>query len=67
MSCKGICARHKAKRVAGGSMYDAGLKRCSVCELYMKWDGYYCPCCGMKLQTRARIAGKKRQQEIVRI
>ena len=67
MSCRGICSRHKATRVAGGSMYDAGLKRCGVCELFMKWDGYNCPCCGMKLQTRARVAGKKRQQEIVRI
>ena len=47
--CKGICVRHKVS-----SRYSIGHKRCKVCELFIKWDGLWCPCCGYKLRTRPR-------------
>ena len=47
--CKGICVRHKVT-----SRYSTGHKRCKVCELFMKWDGLFCPCCGYMLRTSPR-------------
>ena len=54
MSCKGICTRFKAKWGAHQFRYSDGQKRCNVCELFVKWDGHWCPCCGMSLRTRPR-------------
>jgi predicted amidophosphoribosyltransferase len=44
----------------------SGQKRCQVCELFIKWDGLFCPCCGYKLRTRPRnfnLKTKLREQE----
>jgi hypothetical protein len=61
MTCKGICIHHRAS-----SRYATGQKRCQVCELFIKWDGLFCPCCGYKLRTRPRnfkLKAKSREQE----
>jgi hypothetical protein len=58
MPCKGICIRHKAS-----SRYAAGNKRCQGCEIFMKWDGLLCPCCGYKLRTRPRNFSKTTLRE----
>jgi hypothetical protein len=69
MSCNGICERYKAKRNAGiPSRYREGQKRCSVCEIFIKWDENSCPCCNYKLRTRSfRGFGmrKKHREEII--
>ena len=49
MTCKGICIRHRTS-----NHYASGQKRCQVCEIFIKWDGLFCPCCGYKLRTRPR-------------
>ena len=49
MTCKGICIRHK---VSGRYIY--GHKRCQKCEIFIKWDGLWCPCCGYRLRTKPR-------------
>ena len=49
MTCKGICLHHKAL-----GRYVTGNKRCRKCDLFIKWDGVFCPCCGCKLRTRPR-------------
>jgi len=54
MTCKGICIRHKASRPVIGNRYSTGQKRCQVCEIFLKWDGLWCPCCGYRLRTRPR-------------
>jgi hypothetical protein len=54
MTCKGICIRHKAQKLVGTGRYAAGQKRCQVCELFIKWDGLWCPCCSYRLRTRPR-------------
>jgi len=54
MTCKGICIRHKAPRPAIGNRYSTGQKRCQVCEIFLKWDGLWCPCCGYRLRTKPR-------------
>jgi hypothetical protein len=54
MVCKGICVRHKAVKPVATGRYSTGQKRCQVCEIFLKWDGLWCPCCGYRLRTRPR-------------
>ncbi|MFZ0223934.1 MAG: hypothetical protein WAM42_19805 [Candidatus Nitrosopolaris sp.] len=54
MTCKGICIRHKAMKPVGMGRYSTGQKRCQVCEIFLKWEGLWCPCCGYRLRTRPR-------------
>ena len=65
MVCKGICHKYKAKWGAQQFRYANGQKRCNTCEIFVRWDGHSCPCCGMLLRTRprtlkAKIYAKKR-------
>ena len=54
MTCNGICKRYKAKGNITGGRYRIGQKRCQICELYLKWSGLWCPCCGYKLRSKPR-------------
>ncbi|WP_100182101.1 hypothetical protein [Candidatus Nitrosotenuis aquarius] len=54
MSCKEICKSYRAIKPKGIGRYAAGQKRCQVCEMFVNWDGTYCPCCGMKLRKVPR-------------
>ena len=54
MTCKGICLRHKAQKPVGSGRYASGQKRCQICEIFIKWDGLWCPCCGYRLRTKPR-------------
>ena len=54
MPCKGICQRHKAIKPTGRGRYDAGQKRCQICSIFIKWEGFFCPCCGYRLRSRPR-------------
>ncbi|WP_316506037.1 hypothetical protein [Nitrosopumilus sp.] len=54
MVCKGICHRYRAKKPRMNSRYETGQKRCSQCEIFINWEGKYCPCCGSPLRTRPK-------------
>ena len=54
MTCKGICIRHKAQKPVGSGRYASGQRRCQICEIFIKWDGLWCPCCGYRLRTKPR-------------
>lgn len=54
MVCKGICPRHKATKPIGIGRYASGQRRCQVCEIFIKWEGLWCPCCGYRLRTKPR-------------
>ena len=54
MVCKGICSRHKAIRPSTGMRYLIGQKRCQVCQIFINWQGFFCPCCGYRLRTKPR-------------
>jgi hypothetical protein len=54
MSCKGICIRHKAQKPIGSSRYAIGQKRCQICEIFIQWDGLWCPCCRNNVRTKPR-------------
>ena len=49
MACRGTCIRHKTL-----SRYTAGNKRCKQCNLSIKWEGFWCPCCGGRLRISPR-------------
>ena len=61
--CKGICTRHKASKPLKGQRYAQGQKRCQVCEIFMKVEGLFCPCCGIRLRTKPR---NKKYKELLR-
>lgn len=68
MACRGICERYKAKRILlpGGqgtySPYKNG-RRCTVCSMFIKWEGLHCPCCGYRLRvTRHQFARRARAE-----
>src|SRR5881296_140936 len=54
MTCKGICIRYKAQKPVGTGRYASGQKRCQICEIFIKWEGLWCPCCGYRLRTKPR-------------
>lgn len=69
MTCKDICIRHKAQKPVGSGRYAIGQKRCQICEIFLKWDGLWCPCCGYRLRTKprnlkykAKLRARKRTQ-----
>lgn len=53
-SCKGGCIRYKAYKHFGISRYKDGQKRCSVCDIFIKYNNVCCPCCGSKLRDKPR-------------
>ncbi len=58
--CNGICHRYKftGKRSAGSFWFQEGVKRCRVCNLFLKTTELLCPCCNCKLSTRPRQGRK---------
>jgi hypothetical protein len=55
MQCKGICKKYHEKHSPWtGGRYEAGHKRCSCCEVFIKFDGKQCPCCGTNLRGKPR-------------
>jgi len=54
LSCKGVCHRYKINRINGTGRYCIGQKRCNLCDMFMLWDGIFCPCCGGRLRLKPR-------------
>jgi hypothetical protein len=51
MTCRNLCERLYSKTVVGKSNYHGGKKYCRRCEVYFLHDGFFCPCCGMRLRV----------------
>jgi len=60
MVCKNLCLQYKA-----GNKYKKGVRRCTACQEFIKWDGLWCPCCGMHLRDKPRPTtdSKRRKKE----
>ena len=54
MVCRGICSSHRAMRPSSGRRYLTGQKHCQACEIFIKWQGFFCPCCGCRLRNKPR-------------
>ena len=56
--------RHKAYKPYCSGRYAAGQKRCQICEIFIKWDGLWCPCCGCRLRMGPRLFKHKAKLKI---
>jgi len=56
MTCNGICHKYRVTKPhpETGGRYGNGHKRCNECEIFIKWDGARCPCCGRLLRLKPR-------------
>ena len=54
MLFRSICVRYKAQKPVGTGRYASGQRRCQICEIFIKWEGLWCPCCGYRLRTKPR-------------
>ncbi|MBT3762189.1 MAG: hypothetical protein HOF89_06390 [Candidatus Nitrosopelagicus sp.] len=49
--CNGVCKKYKAHKPSYQiSRYAAGQKNCTVCEIFLEFDGIFCPCCNKQLR-----------------
>ncbi len=56
MDCGRQCIKFKKNR-----NYDSNDSRfCKTCDIFIKWDGYLCPCCHSKLKTKPRNSKRLR-------
>lgn len=60
MTCKNECVKYKAAKPLGMGRYEAGQRRCQICEIYMWWDGNFCPCCGYRVRGKPRARKYKK-------
>ena len=52
--CKGKCIiKYETKKTVVNAR-ENGYKRCSKCLVFMKYEGTYCPCCGVRLKNSPR-------------
>jgi hypothetical protein len=59
--CKETCSRHKAMRPSTGLRYILGQKRCQVCQIFIIWEGLFCPCCGGRLRNKPKRSKYKQK------
>lgn len=65
MVCNNLCSKYKDRKISGVGRYVRGVKRCQTCEIFIKWQGLWCPCCNMRLRTKPRnLKYKKRLNEL---
>lgn len=68
MGCNGICHRYKAKKQNNVGRYASGQKRCNVCNMYLNWEGLFCPCCNLRIRMNSRYSKlKEKHLEFERI
>lgn len=64
---RGLCEKYRFTRGptgsprAGNVVYPLGGKYCTLCQVYLEWDGLYCPCCSYRLRTNPR-GGKSKKK-----
>ena len=59
MTCNGVCENYKATKPAYGGRYEDGQKRCQTCQIFVYYNGLFCPCCNMRLRTNSRYTKLK--------
>lgn len=52
--CKSLCGNYASAITPGLSRYADGQSRCITCDVYVKWEGIFCPCCGGRLRKKPR-------------
>ena len=67
--CKGLCEREECAAITvGKDIYREGVKRCRLCDKYMRLDSIRCPCCNSQMKTKSRrYVSQTRQLEASRL
>ena len=68
--CKNICLKPEYEhRKVVRNLAETPYKKCAKCCLFIKYEGIWCPCCGVKLSKRAKntIARRRRLEWDVRL
>ena len=66
MSCKEVCHRYKAAKPGKANIrYAVDPKRCTTCDVFMKWDGPRCPCCAITFRSNPKNAAGRKKMMIV--
>lgn len=58
-SCNNICQKYRALMPKNCGRYSLGQKRCNECEIFIFWDGLFCPCCNNRLRLAPRTSKYK--------
>ena len=55
MPCNQVCEKYRFVRDKHEKIYNSGASRCNGrCQIFLQFDGSYCPCCGVKLRKSPR-------------
>jgi len=54
VTCNGACKNYKAEKKRDTKRYQNGDKFCGYCNIFIKWEGKYCPCYTTQLRTSPR-------------
>jgi len=51
--CKARCELYEPLSILRNKLSD-GYARCRCCQVQVKWEGIWCPCCGSRLSRKGR-------------
>lgn len=54
MQCREVCKQYKATGTLSKGKYRLGQRRCSYCDIYLEYEGFWCPCCHSRLRWKRR-------------
>ena len=58
--CRGVCDRFS---ISSSSYQDGKLRKCSICDIFVKSTYERCPCCKFKLRIKSKSSKDKRSKE----
>jgi hypothetical protein len=53
-TCNGVCSKYISTRTKDRLNYGYNRKRCSICEIFITWEGIRCPCCSTRLRNKPK-------------
>ena len=59
--CNNKCSKYRASRPFGEGKYANGQKRCNSCNIFIYWEGLWCPCCNKRLRLSPRNGKNKKK------
>jgi len=65
-TCSRICVKYKALKPVNIGRYTSGQKRCNSCNIFIFWDGIWCPCCHDRLRLTPRSSKYKQKYQKVK-
>ncbi len=68
MGCVNLCQNSKflGKYKTRRRYQFDNTKRCTKCDIFIRWDGVRCPCCNNILSSRPRESRNRMVQQIKR-